>query len=228
MYVIIAFQRKGDLKNMLDFNAALFDMDGTVLDSMKVWADVDRKFFENRGMPVPDDYAKEISGLSFRQTAVYTKERFSLPDSVDDILNEWNEMCVREYAENVPLKKGAKEYLLKLKAEGKKLGVATALPKHLYKPALERNGVYHLFDAFATTDESDGRKATGKIYLLCAERLNADPSQCCVFEDIIDGITGAKAAGMKAVLVKDDAAKHSREESLRLADAHLDAWSDWL
>lgn len=213
---------------MLDFQAALFDMDGTVLDSMRVWADVDRKFFEVRNMPVPENYAKEISGLSFRQTAVYTKEKFGLSESVDEILAEWDSMCRWEYAENVPLKENAREYLIKLKTEGKKLGVATALPKHLYKPALERNGVYHLFDAFATTDETDGRKASGKIYLLCAERLGVAPEDCCVFEDIQDGITGAKAAGMKAVLVSDEAAKHSREESLKIADAHLDAYGDWL
>lgn len=215
-------------KPMLDFQAALFDMDGTVLDSMRVWADVDRKFFELRNMPVPENYAKEISGLSFRQTAVYTKEKFGLSESVDEILAEWDSMCRQEYAQNVPLKENAREYLIKLKAEGKTLGVATALPEHLYKPALERNGVYHLFDAFATTDETDERKASGKVYLLCAERLGIAPENCCVFEDIYDGIAGAKAAGMKAVLVWDEAAKHSREESRKIADASLTAYGDWL
>ena len=98
---------------MLTFGAALFDMDGTLLDSMGVWADVDKAFFASRGMAVPEDYAHSISGLSFKQTAVYTKERFNLPESVDEILSEWNEMCEKEYVNHVPLKEDAKEYLEK-------------------------------------------------------------------------------------------------------------------
>ncbi|MBQ1257237.1 MAG: HAD family phosphatase [Clostridia bacterium] len=212
---------------MLTFTAALFDMDGTLLDSMGVWADVDRAFFASRGMAVPEDYAHSISGLSFRQTAVYTKERFNLPESVDEILHEWNEMCEKEYVNHVPLKEGAKEYLYKLKAMGVKLAVATALPERLFKPALERNGVYDLFDAYASTDEAGERKSTGKVYLLAAERLGVHPSECCVFEDITDGIVGAKAAGMKAVLVKDKANEKSRKESMHIADAYLEAYADW-
>ena len=213
---------------MLTFTAALFDMDGTILDSMGVWADVDRAFFESRGMEVPEDYAHSISGLSFRQTAVYTKERFGLPESVDEILDEWNKMCEKEYVNHVLLKADAKEYLVKLKAQGVKLAVATALPERLYRPALERNGVYHLFDAFASTDEAGERKSTGKVYLLAAERLSVKPSDCCVFEDITDGIIGAKKAGMKAVLVKDKANEKSIKESMHIADAYLEAYREWI
>ena len=212
---------------MLTFSAALFDMDGTILDSMGVWADVDRHFFEKRGIPVPEDYAHSISGLSFRQTAVYTKERFHLPESVDEILDEWNEMCEKEYVNNVPLKKDAEKYLLSLRKKGVKLAVATALPERLFRPALQRNGVYHLFDAFASTDEAGERKSTGKVYLLAADRLRVDPSDCCVFEDITDGIVGAKAAGMKAVLVKDWANEKSVKESRHLADAYLESYGEW-
>lgn len=213
---------------MLTFAAALFDMDGTILDSMGVWANVDRHFFESRGMEIPDDYVHSISGLSFRQTAVYTKERFRLPESVDEILDEWNRMCEDEYVNHVLLKKNAKEYLLKLKSMGVKLAVATALPERLFRPALERNGVYHLFDAYASTDETGERKSTGKVYLLAAKRLQTDAKDCCVFEDILDGIQGAKRAGMKAVLVKDDASIKTRKESLEIADAYLEAYADWL
>lgn len=213
---------------MLTFGAALFDMDGTILDSMGVWADVDRHFFESRNMPVPEDYAHSISGLSFRQTAVYTKERFNLAESVDEILDEWNKMCEDEYVNHVVLKENAKEYLMKLKGMGVKLAVATALPERLFRPALERNGIYHLFDAYASTDEAGERKSTGKVYLLAAERLGVDRKDCCVFEDILDGIQGAKNVGMKAVLVRDDASIKTRKESLEIADAYLEAYAQWL
>ncbi len=212
---------------MIDFKAALFDMDGTILDSMHVWADVDRDFFIKRGREVPEGYAKAISGLSFRQTAVYTKETYHLKESVNDILTEWNDMCQKAYEESVLLKPYAKEYLEKLHREGKSLAVATALPEYLYKPALIRNGVYHLFSAFASTGETGETKATGQVYRLAAKRMNANESDCCVFEDIYEGILGAKAAGMWAVLVRDDAC-HERERALAIADEYLNSYKDWL
>ncbi|MBQ3080110.1 MAG: HAD family phosphatase [Clostridia bacterium] len=213
---------------MIDFQAALFDMDGTILDSMGVWANVDRMFFEKRGMAVPEGYQHAISGMSFRKTAEYTKETYALPESVDEILREWNEMCEREYAENVPLKPHAGEYLEKLSANGINLAVATALPEHLYKPALIRNNVYHLFSAFASTGESGETKATGRVYRAAADKMNVPYDQCAVFEDIYEGILGAKNAGMKTVLVRDKAAEHSREKSLALADASIETYAELL
>ena len=96
------------------FRAALFDMDGTLIDSMGVWAHVDEVFFMRRGIPLPEDYARSIAGLSFRQTGEYTKARFQLPESVDDILREWHELCESAYVNDVPLKPHAAEYLKKL------------------------------------------------------------------------------------------------------------------
>ena len=204
------------------FRAALFDMDGTLIDSMGVWAHVDEVFFMRRGIPLPEDYARSIAGLSFRQTGEYTKARFQLPESVDDILREWHELCESAYVNDVPLKPHAAEYLKKLRGEGVRLAVATALPERLYRPALLRTGVLSLFDAFASTDEA------GDVYRLAARRLGVEPAECVVFEDILDGLLGAKAAGMKAVLVRDPAAAGERERALTVCDAAIDGFGDWL
>ena len=166
------------------FRAALFDMDGTLIDSMGVWAHVDEVFFMRRGIPLPEDYARSIAGLSFRQTGEYTKARFQLPESVDDILREWHELCESAYVNDVPLKPHAAEYLKKLRGEGVRLAVATALPERLYRPALLRTGVLSLFDAFASTDEAGESKRSGDVYRLAARRLGVEPAEFVVFEDI--------------------------------------------
>lgn len=188
---------------MKDFEAALFDVDGTLLDSLDVWTEVDRVFFAERGLILPEDYGASISGMSFLQTAQYTRERFHLSESTSRIMEIWREMCREAYEKRLELKPGAAQFVRMLKKQGKKLGIVTTLPEHLYRPALTRGGIYEAFDAFATTDESGESKACGRVYLLCARRLHTVPEACMVFEDIPEGIEGAHRAGMKACLVYD-------------------------
>ena len=131
------------------FRAALFDLDGTLLDSGYVWRDVDAKFFAGRQVEVDHaEYARAVQGLSFREAAVYTKRRYDLPESVEAIMGEWMAMAREEYAHHVNLKPGARSYLRQLKRAGVKLAVVTANRAELFMPALERHGVAELFDAF--------------------------------------------------------------------------------
>ena len=201
--------------------AALFDLDGTLLDSLGVWAKIDRAFFAQNNLEMPLDYAAQISGLSFIQTAEYTKAKFNLKQSAEEIASTWHEMCREEYANSILLKPGAAEYLRKLKSAGKKLAVVTTLTRELYEPVLTRNGIYSLFDVFTTTDETGLHKKTGEIYKLAARRLGIDPERCAVFEDIFEGIEGAKRAGMKACLVYDPHNSGRLESSKAICDHYI-------
>lgn len=205
----------------MGFKAALFDMDGTLIDSMHVWARVDEVFFERRGLALPGDYARSISGMSFRGTAEYTKARFGLDESVDDIIAEWDKLCYHEYAHNVRMKPFALEYLKRLRAAGVKLAVATALPDRLYRPVLERHAAFELFDAFCTTSDTRGDKSTGEIYLLAAQKLGVHARDCAVFEDIYEGLLGAKRAGMRAICVMDASSAHAEAQNRALCDRFI-------
>lgn len=210
----------------MEYRAALFDMDGTLLDSMGVWAQVDEDFFALRGIPVPADYGANLSGKSFYESALYTKQRFDLPESAEEIIAEWNALCRAEYAGRVRLKPGAKAYLRLLKRSGVKLAVATALPEHLFLPALRHNGVEDLFDAFASTEETAGGKITGEVYALAARKLGIAPEDCIVFEDILEGHLGARAAGMRSCNVYDPSADHSRAAIDATADFRIRDFTD--
>ena len=188
---------------MLDFEGALFDLDGTLLDSMWVWAKIDEEFLSRRGIEVPPDYFHTIAPMTFRQTAEYTRDLFGLKESPEEIMAEWNLMAMDAYVNKVGLKPYAKEYLKHLKENGIKLGTVTSLPDILSEPVLRRCGIYHLFDAFTTTDEVNRGKSNPCLYILAARKLGVSPEKCVVFEDTLDGVKGILAAGMRAWGVYD-------------------------
>ena len=214
---------------LFPFDAALFDLDGTLLDSMGVWTRVDEIYFEKRGMVAPPDYGPALAGLSYRESAEYTKARFGFPEPWEDIVDEWTRLAHDEYALHVDLKPGAKEYLTALQRSGVKLAVATALPEYLYRPCLERLGILDMFAALCSTDDTGGRgKSNGEVFLLAARRLGVAPERCAVFEDVLEGIRGAKRAGMRAYCVRDAANAHSHAEIETIADGMLDTYWDIL
>ena len=214
------------MKKHFPFEGAIFDLDGTLLDSMYVWQHIDEVFFEKRGMTAPEDYGRALAGKSYRESAEYTIERFGFTQSWEEIVAEWTEMAIEEYSRHVKLKPCAREYLLALKESGVKLAVATALPEYLYRPCLENLGILNWFDALCSTDETGGRgKARGEVFLLAAQRLGLEAEKCAVFEDVYEGVCGAKYANMQAYCVKDAASGHTHEKTAEIADGMIDCFS---
>ncbi len=94
-----------------DFDAVLFDLDGTLVNSMGMWKRVDVIYLGGYGLTVPDGLQKELEGLSYNETAVYFKKRFAIPESTDEIKRVWHEMAKEQYRTTVSLKDGAAEFL---------------------------------------------------------------------------------------------------------------------
>ena len=203
------------------FKAAIFDLDGTLIDSMGVWEKVDRDFLAKRNLPVPDGYVNQLSSLSFREAAEYTIALFGLPEKAAAIIEEWNDMVRYEYSHNIVLKPHAREYLKYLKQARVKLGTATSLPKVLYEPVLRNNGIYELFDALSSTDEVSRGKEYPDIYQLAAQKLAVLPGDCIAFDDILAAISAIKAAGMKAYGVYDPFSAHNKKAIQAIADGYI-------
>ena len=203
----------------IGFRGAIFDLDGTVLDSMGVWKDVDERFFAERGIETPEDYARAIQGKSFLECAEYTRARFGLPESLEEMMAVWTRMSMDEYAHHVQLKPGARAYLRMLKRAGVKLAVASANRREVFMPCLERLGIAELFDAVCTAgDVGDRGKGDGALFRHAAARLDLAPEDCAVFEDTCEGIAGASRAGMAAWAMKDAASAHDLDKIAALAD----------
>ncbi len=188
---------------MQNIKAAIFDLDGTLIDSMYVWEKVDEDFLTKRNIPVTAEYADKMRSMFFETAAAYTKETYGLDESVEEIMQTWLDMAHYEYANNVRLKQGAAEYLESLRKKGILLGIATSNNPYLLKPCLEHNGLDGMFHCICYTSEVGMNKSSPDIYLYTAEKLGVKPEECVVFEDIFEGLKSASSVGMKTVAVYD-------------------------
>lgn len=201
-----------------DFKGHIFDLDGTLTKSNHVWSKIDEEFLGKRGIKVPEDYFKQVSAMNFEQAAVYTNDRFSLGENIQDIMKEWFDMAVYEYTNVIELCGNAGEYVRKLKEQGRKIALATASTEELYKPVLKRNGILECFDCFVSTEQVKRGKGFPDVYELAAEKLGLDAKACVVYEDIVEGIKGAKAGGFFAVACLNDHYSHDWDEMREIAD----------
>ena len=204
--------------------AAIFDLDGTLVDSMMVWQQIDIDYLKRNGHELPIDLRNDIIHLNFKQTAEYFKDRFELKDSIDTILSHWNDMAFEYYSNKVKLKDGVKEFLDSLKAKNIKIGLATSNSNELLEVCLKANNIYDYFDSITTTGETKKGKDSPDVYLLAAKRLQTSPDKCIVFEDILPAIKSAKAAGMKVVAVKDEFSIDAKEAIINESDKYISSF----
>lgn len=209
-----------------NIDGVIFDMDGTIIDSMGVWRQVDEDFLRKRNISLPKGLQRTIEGMSFDDTAVYFKRSFSLPEEIDDIQSEWLGMAKHFYENTIPLKPGAYRFIYKLRNEGKRIGLATSNSIELAEPVLKRTGLFGFFDSIVTGCEVGRDKNFPDIFLLSARKLDVKPSRCAVFEDSLSGIIGASKAGMKVVAVYDKHSVLKKDELPRTVEKYITSFEE--
>ena len=215
-------------KDMLDgIEAVLFDLDGTLVDSLWVWHEIDIEYLGRFGLTLPAGLQEDIGGMSFTETALYVKERFQIPDCVEKIKEDWNQMAWEKYTHQVPLKKGVSDFLALCRERGIRLGIATSNSRELVENILKTHGLEGYFDCIVTGCEVDKGKPSPDVYLEAARRCGVSPHVCLVFEDIVPGILAGKAAGMRVCAVEDTYSVEQREEKQRLSDYYISDYCDW-
>ena len=206
------------LKNI---DAVIFDLDGTLVDSMWMWRSIDIEYLARFGIEMPQNLQSCIEGKSFSETAEYFKETFRLPDSLEQIKSAWNQMAWEKYKNEVPLKEGAAELLRYLKKEGIPAGIATSNSKELVELIIEKLGIKEYFGSIRTSCEVEKGKPSPDIYLLVARDLGVLPERCLVFEDVLQGVMAGKNANMKVCAVYDEYSEKDRKEKLERSDYYV-------
>lgn len=196
----------------MKIKGVIFDLDGTILDSAWVWEGIDRDFLGKRGIDVPPDYAEKIISMSFEDVARYTIERFSLDETIEAVMAEWDAMAKEAYAHDVVLKEGTIKLLTWLADHGVPAGIATSNSAGLFVPCLENNGIKDYFHSHTETGDVARGKEFPDVYIKEAEKLGCRPEECVVFEDIIPALKGAAAGGFLTVAVEEDKWKYDKKE----------------
>jgi len=207
-------------------NAVIFDLDGTLIDSMWMWKQIDIDYLASKGKPFPPDLQDTISGMSFSETAVYFKETFGIEDDLDTIKKCWNDMAWEMYSTRVTLKEGALEFLKYLKERGIKTGIATSNSNELAFMVTKRLGIDAYIDEIHTACEVEKGKPSPDIYLFVAETLGVDPSECLVFEDVLRGVVAGLRAGMRVCAFYDPASAYEDEEKREAANCYLHSFKE--
>ena len=207
---------------MLEYkDAVIFDLDGTIADSMDLWSEIDREFFAERGMEMPPTLAKNIEGMSFTETAEYFVQTFNLPETVEELKKIWTGKAFDQYAHHIELKPGVREFMDYLKERRMPIGIATSNSKELLEVFLKAQQLEGMIDASVTSDDGCAGKPAPDVYLKAADLLHVKPERCLVFEDITNGILAGKNAHMTVCAVEDAFSLHLTEEKKRLADYYI-------
>ena len=213
------------LKNI---KAIIFDVDGTIADSMWMWKEIDIEYLGRFGIELPSDLQKNIEGMSFFETAVYFKEHFHIQDDIETMMNDWNEMASHKYRYEIPLKKGALEFIKQCKEKKIPLGIATSNSDKLLNQFFDAHDLHKYFSAVVTGSDGLKGKPAPDMYLEVAKRLKVSPDKCLVFEDIIPGILAGKNAGMKVCAVEDLYSRDVLEEKKKASDFYIGTFEDIL
>lgn len=181
-----------------------FDLDGTLLDSNGIWLDIDMEFLGRHGIhPVPADYTDFVTHNNFGACAHYTKKRFGLSLSVQEIVTCWQDMAQEHYSKHLPLKPGVRELLELLHHKGKPLSIITSCMPHLCTAALERHGIAKLFRSIHYSHLMDIEKSDPELFRQVARLENLSPGECILFDDSPDYCAAAKQAGWQVFGVYD-------------------------
>lgn len=207
--------------------SAIFDADGTLLDSMKIWEDAGEKYLRRLGLEPEPDLGKILYPMSLEESSIYLKKEYGLAQSPGEIKQAVLDVISDFYYFEVQLKPGVKEFLDCLNKEHIPMVIATTGDRVLLEAALKRLGIRGYFDEIFTCSELHTTKRESYIYQKAAIYLKTASEHTYVFEDVLYALDSAKAAGCKVIAVEEVTSACDKEEIIKISDMYLTDFCDF-
>lgn len=212
-----------------DFDVAIFDMDGTLLDTMRYWRYTSLEFLLAHQMPVREEDLIRMHDTSSRRLLFDIAQREKVDiGTVEEVIGELEGYMNRHYLHDAHAKRGVPEFLQMLKAKGIRMCVATGSPREYARNGLRRLNLLGFFEFVTDNYESDVTKDRPEYFIRLAERLGTTPQRCVVFEDALYAMESAKAAGCRVLAIEDDTARKQKEKIRQVADWYICGYDELL
>ena len=205
----------------MKIRGAIFDVDGTLLDSMFIWDTIGEAYLRSIGYQPKENLNETFKNMSLHQAARYYQTEYGVTQSIDEIMDGVNAMLERYYRFEVPLKPGVAELLERLRQDGVKLCIATATDRHLVEAALDRCGVLSCFGEIFTCNEVGHGKDEPDIFEAALRFLGTRREETLVFDDALYAVRTAKEAGFPVAAVYDSHERSQAEVRAR-SDLYLE------
>jgi len=213
---------------MTNIKGAIFDVDGTMLDSMHIWENVAGNYLISQGAVPRPDLNEELSKMGGHQIPAYFRAEYGVTQTEEAIHAGINALLEEFYLNKVQLKVGVVEILETFYNRGIKMCVATATDRSLIEPALQRCGIAKYFGRIFTCPEEHTSKSSPDIYLSAAKFLGTEIADTLVFEDALYAVKSAKNAGFPVVGVYDLSAEDHQDEIRALGGYYVKSLSDFI
>lgn len=202
-------------------NAAIFDMDGTFLDSMPYWMNAGSFFLESLQIQGEENLGEKLLDMTLPEGCIYLKEKYSLNLSPEQIEEKIKNILLSAYTNEISFKGTSLSFLKKLKESGSKIAVCTHTDRSLFSPAFKRLGLENFFDYVISAKEFGLSKSHPEIFFHVAEKLNSKPEETWVFEDALYAIITAKRAGFKTAGIFDSSSQKDEEKIKKIATKYF-------
>lgn len=221
----------GEAQARAGIRTAIFDADGTLLDSMKIWEEAGSRYLRDRGIHLSRADAGMLSDVLYPMTmeegAAYLKERWNLPEPAEEIKAGVVKVIENFYRQEVTAKAGVAEFLGELQKRGIPMGIATTGDRALLTAALERLGLDGYFQGILTCTELATSKREPLIFEKGAELLGSPVAKTWVFEDTLTALTTARRAGFRTAAVEEETSAGDREQIRDTADYYMKDFRDF-
>lgn len=205
---------------------AIFDIDGTLLDSMPVWESAGSRYLATLGIKAKPDLKEKLDALSLPEGALYMQKEYGLSVSTEDILRGIDQVVKDFYYKEATMKPGVLSLLKLLKANNVKMILATATDADMAKAALVRNGIWQDFIGMITCEEAGAGKTSPEIFELAKDRLQTKKEETWVFEDSLYAIKTATEAGFPVCSIYDAYSEKNTEEIKALSDIYVEDFAE--